>query len=471
MKEITLISKTLFDDNKNNIVSRITEEGPYYTSYPTLSIWSEKNNNEVYSNSLLNFYNQYGEKEPVHLYIHIPYCAKLCWYCICNIEVTNSRKKIQYFLDYLYKEINLLAHFIKTNKIKFNITEIHLGGGTPSHLYNDQLSTLLKNLSSIVDFSNLLELTMEIDPRTTTKEDLIYYAELGIDRISFGIQDFNPKVQEAINRIQPPELIEAIFDEKVRGLFKGVNFDLLYGLPYQTRQTFQDTIKLVNRFKPDRITLLKYAHVPHLRNHMKLIKEETLPDIEDLPYMFMDAVDSFTKHDYEWIGIDNFALKNDDNSKARKSKKLWRTFNGFTPGRTHHMIGLGPTSTSSFGSFYFQSLYDHQDYFKSIDNNQFPIHRGHKLNQDEEIRREAIFSLLCQQEIDFIKLNNKYNIDFQNYFSSELRFLQEQYSRDDVFFMSDDVLSLTTRGRFTIRSICRIFDKYHHQNKYRIVGP
>ena len=460
----------ILEITKADILNRFNESGPYYTSYPTLGHWSKHFKNKEHKNALYDYFTCEGKDAPLHIYLHIPFCAKLCYYCICNIVVTNNREKIQYFLNYLLKEIDLLREFCNENGIKPNIKEIHFGGGTPSHLYNDQFTQLVDKLRTLVDFKTLDEVTMKIDPRTTTKENLHHFAALGVTRISFGVQDFDPKVQEAINRVQPPEMIDALLTPETRALFSGVNFDLLYGLPYQTRETFSNTIKLVNKFYPERITLLKYAHAPEIRKHMMMIKEMNLPKVDQLPLMFFDSVESLLEQGYVWVGIDNFAKPTDDLAIAAQKKTTWRTFNGFTPGRTNNMIGLGPTSTAAFGSYYSQSAYELNEYYEAIDTGQFPIIRGYKLDQDDLIRRDVIFGLLCAQKVDFGKLGEKYGVNGPEYFRKELEKLNDNFKTNSVVTISNDVVEVTNRGRFLIRTLCKIFDKFN-EGQYKMTGP
>ena len=459
------------NENRDGILSEITAEGPYYTSYPTLGLWDQNHGHGTYVEAMKDLFLGNGAKTPIELYIHIPFCAKLCWYCICNIKVSNNRQRIQQFVDYLLREIDLLESFFEQNSVDPNITEIHLGGGTPSHLDNKQMDQLVDKLSNIVDVKALDEFAMEIDPRTTTRENLHYYSSLGVSRISFGIQDFDARVQAAINRVQPPEMIDDLLPHNIRKEFDGINFDLLYGLPLQDRETFRNTVELVKKFHPERVTLLKYAHIPDIRKHMKMIEEEDLPSNDQLPLMFVDAVESFVDYDYEWIGIDNFAKKNDALGIAAQKRKVWRTFNGFTPGRTHNIIGLGPTTTVNFANYYFQSVYDLVDYRSAIDMGEFPIHRGYILSQDEVIRRSVIFEILCQQQVDFNHIDKIYQITSSDYFEYEIDCLKKEYLRDGKITFENNIMSLTTVGRFLIRGICRVFDKHHRNRDYKVLGP
>ena len=453
------------------LLKKFIEPGPYYTSYPSLSAWTYKYNSVTYINALRDFYKENGHDVPIHLYVHIPFCAKLCWYCICNISISNDREKIQNFLNFLLLEIGMLKQFFNENKIKPNIKEIHLGGGTPSHLDDDQFSQLVDAISEMVNISSLDEFAMEIDPRTTNHKSLRHFASKGVKRISFGVQDFDENVQKAINRVQPVKMIEDLLTPEIRKLFTGLNFDLLYGLPLQTRETFENTLVQVEKFSPDRITLLKYAHVPEVRKHMNSIKTEDLPPNDDLPHMFLDSVETILGQGYEWVGIDHFAKKTDDLGLAVKDKTIWRNFNGFTPGRTNHLIGLGPTSTGAFGSYYVQNLFELNDYFNSIKEGSFPAFRGYKMSSDDLIRREIIFSLLCNQEVNINEIEVKYDIDFHETFKDELGQLVNDYVKEGLVGMDSEFLKINSQGRFLSRNICRIFDKFTRDKTYFIPGP
>ena len=399
----------------------------WFTSYPSINHWHDGIGHRQYAEALNSF------SGPLHLYLHIPFCKKLCSYCICNVIITNDREKIQHFLDHLCLEIDNLRHY------KPDIRDVHFGGGTPSHLDRKQFSQLCDKLDTLTDLRSLKEVAMEIDPRTVSKDDLAHYASHGINRISFGIQDYDPAVQKAINREQPPEMIDELLE--ARHLFKGVNFDLLYGLPLQTMQTVKNTLQRVLKQRPDRITLLKYCHAPEVRRHMKLINVTDLP-AETQP-MFDYIRDSLMDAGYKWVGLDHFALATD----SLATGPVGRTFNGFTSG-TEEMIGLGPTTTSVFGSLYAQAHYDLQEYYKAVTAGEFPILRGYEMTPDDLDRREVIFSLLCRQWADITGFNREYNI---------LKNMQ------DLCTLDQDILTVTEEGRKRLREICKVFDVKGHK--------
>ena len=453
-----------------NFKDLFNKPGPYYNCYPILGKW--KNYSEMdanYTKALIN-YLKTNQENPISIYLHIPYCAKLCYYCCCRLHVSNNREIINSFVKALIKEINLFNDLLEENNIRINVKDIHFGGGTPSHLTVFEIEEIIQNLKKFISFDNLNEFSMEIDPRIIDPKNFQIYSKLGVDRISFGVQDFDPVVQKKINREQPFELIEKLMRENLTKYFKGVNFDLLYGLPSQTKETFSNTIELTKKLSPERITLIRYAHIPNKVKHMKMIKEEDLPDQNDLPIIFMDSTKKLIEAGYEWVGIDHFAKKNDELSIAKKNGKVYRNFGGETPGYTKDMISLGPTSTSGFGNYYFQNTYNLKEYKEIVNSGKFPISRGYVLNKDDIIRRECNFSLQCNQVLDINYISEKYKIDFKNYFKKEIQQLAKKQDLG-MLNLNNDYIKVTTYGRYFVRHICQIFDTFFDYNKeYEIHG-
>lgn len=458
-------------DINGNLSNRFNESGPYYTSYPSLGRWSTDFTHAAYVDALPGFLEESG-RLPLHLYVHIPFCAKLCYYCICNIQISNDYDTKQRFVDDLCREVDMLCELFAARKVTPNIKEIHLGGGTPSHLSNEQFAQILQKLRNLVNLETLCEFAMEIDPRTTTREKLQFYSSHGIDRISFGIQDFDPNVQKAINRVQPPEMIDELLTPQVREGFDSINFDLLFGLPLQTLKTFERTVGLVKSLSPDRVTLLKYAHAPEIKKHMKLIDAETLPAPTEFPLMFSDTVQSFTAAGYDWVGIDHFAKPSDKLAEAAREKRVWRNFGGFTPGRTRNLIGLGPSATCAVGRHYFQSVYGTNEYSKAIASGQFPIARGFEMSADDVLRREVIFRIICHGCLDYDEIESDFDICFRDYFHSELLSLSN-FEEDGILEVDASSFELTPLGRFFARNVAKVFDRFlqNDRNLYQISGP
>ena len=453
----------------DSFISLFNKPGPYYSSYPVLGEWKNIQKNIDYINALKTFFKN-DPNRPLYLYLHIPYCAKLCYYCSCRIHISNKRETINSFVMSLLKEINMLNNFFKENNISPNFKEVHLGGGTPSHLTTDEIKLIVDGLNQFVNIKKLKEFSMEIDPRTVNFDDFDDYASFGVDRISFGVQDFDKNVQEKINRIQPFKLIEKIIKQEIQKKFKGVNFDLLYGLPGQTMETFRETIRLTKLLSPERITLIKYAHIPNIRKHMRMIKDSDLPSEKDLPVMFVESTEALIEAGYSWVGIDHFAKNNDELAIAKKNKKVYRNFGGETPGFTKDIISLGPTSTSSFGENYFQATYSLPEYKNNIENNIFPISKHYKLSRDDVIRRTCNFSLQCNQILDIKSINKKYNINFAEYFKEEIPKIKLLEEKGFLSYNNDFIL-VKTLGRYFIRHICQIFDTFLDDDaSYQIHG-
>ena len=464
-------SKNMIDPAVINedFISLFNKPGPFYSSYPTLGEWKPKPDNFDHEKSLTDYFTEYPDN-PLNLYLHIPYCAKLCYYCSCRIHISNNRDVINNFVKLLVKETNMLENFFIKNKIKPNIKEIHLGGGTPSHLSVDELQLIISNLRHFIDFDNLDEFSMEIDPRTVNFEHFDHYASFGVDRISFGVQDFDPEVQKKINRVQPFELIENLMIKEIRKKFKGVNFDLLYGLPGQTLETFRKTIGLTKQLYPERITLIKYAHIPEKRKHMKMINTSDFPSQKDLSYMFVESAKSLIEGGYTWVGIDHFAKKDDQLAIAKEKGTVYRNFGGETPGFTKDIICLGPTSTFAFGKYYAQSTYDLHEYREKVENGIFPIAKSYVLNDNDLIRRECNFELQCNQLLDIKKVEKKYKIDFNAYFDLEIQKLKEFESNGFLIFNNNKII-ITTLGRYFVRHICQVFDTFLEENSaYKVHG-
>ncbi len=453
-----------------DLVEKYNVSCPYYTSYPTLSEWSGNFTSRDFIAGLNSLCTE-NREIPVLLYIHFPFCKKRCYFCICNSIITHDREKIREFLSYLFREIDLLNAFFEKHSYRPNIKRIHLGGGSPSFMDIEEFGLLIEKLKTMIDFNNLDEFATEVDSGTITQEKLVYYHEKGVNRISFGIQDFEPKVQKAVNRVHSPELIEGLLSPEIRGYFKSINFDLLYGLPLQSRESFSNTIEIIKKLSPERITLLKYAHVPDRRKHQKLIKESDLPDNFEKTRIFAEAVCNLTNSGYELIGIDHFAKPTDSLVAGIRSSTLWRNFNGFADGGTHYIIGLGPTSTHGFINYYAQNVYSLDEYYWCIDNREFPILRGYKLSMDDLIRRDVINEILCYHSLECSGIESKYNINFGEYFQQEIE-SSEDLVRDGMLDISNGKITVTELGKIFIPHVCKIFDYYLQGNKtYKITGP
>lgn len=444
------------------LVEKYDVPGPFYTSYPAVSCWTGDFKNAKYREALIEVFSK-EPNQPVSLYVHFPFCEKLCYYCCCTASITKNRDKIRHFLEYLMKELRMFSEFLKAHDIRLAIKELHLGGGSPSYMEKDEIKELVDVIKTFAPIENLSEFIIEIDVRNVDADKMRFYQTLGVNRISLGIQDFDPVVQEKVNRVQPLELVREMLAPEIRSLYPSLNFDLIYGLPRQTRASFRDTVEKVAEFMPDRVSVYSYGHKPSVFKHMEMIKESDLPDIFQKAMINLDATERLLALGYEKIGIDHFALKKDVLAKAKNDKTLNRLFNGYTPGRTRHLLGFGPASTSSFGEFYSQNRYSHEEYFAELDSGEFPIFRGFKLSDDDVIRRDVINRILTVSQVNIPEIEEKYGIKFSEYFSDAYFSLAEMAS-DGLIKVTWDMITVTELGTYFFRNICIPFDKYRGLN-------
>lgn len=442
--------------NKYNVV------GPYYTSYPTVGEWSGTFSHDDYLCALKNLFT---EKKEISLYIHIPFCPKLCYYCICYTVITKDREKIRKFLSFLFREIDLFFDFLEKHSFDIKVKEIHIGGGSPSYLDEKDFDLLIEKLQTKCNLKEIDEFRLEIDVRTVTRDKLKHYHEKGINRISLGIQDYDPNVQKAINRVHSPAIVEELLSPEIRKYFKSINFDLIYGLPLQSRTTFRNTIETVKTLSPDRIALFNCCHTPERYEHQTLIKDSDIPSNFEKTMIFIESALNLLENGYEHIGIDHFAKPADDLSKAAQNKTLKRIFNGYTIGDLNTVIGIGPSSLSCLNNYYSQNIYSLSEYYETISQNKFPILRGIKLSTDDLVRRDIMDEILCNFSLDFRNIGKKYNLDYKKYFEKEINTFC-QFINDGLMEFCDDILNVTPLGKLFVRNICMVFDNYLTTSQY-----
>jgi oxygen-independent coproporphyrinogen III oxidase len=447
-----------FENLLESLSKKYTKSGPYYTSYPSVGQWSKDCNATDYETALDNLFLN-NKDVPLALYLHYPFCPELCSYCCCYVVISKDQERMKSFSKYLLDEVDIFIEYFRKKGITPNIKEIHLGGGSPNVMDKTEFIQLVSKLEELVDISSLDQFALEIDVRSVDREKAIFFHEMGINRISFGVQDFNPEVQKAVNRVQPKELIERLLAPDIRGRFQSVNFDIMWGLPKQTRQSFRKTIQTLKEFSPDRITLLHYGHYPEVYKHQTLINHSDIPSESEKTMMNFEAIKDLEANGYEQIGLDHFAKKGDELVQWKKDKALNRGFIGY-PGKTPDLIGMGPSGLSSIGNnFYSQNVYGLQDYFNAIETKTFPILRGYALDPDLVIRREVINKIINYSSLDFEEIEEKFDIDFNNYFESELESLKELIE-DGLLELSEKKLKTTPIGKFFVRHICMMFDRF-----------
>lgn len=437
-----------------------------YTEYPHKSFWSPQLGDEGYRSALLELLKNKHDV-PLLLYVHILYCTQLCWFCTCHIDKATKDYNLRLkYLEMLFKEMELLKTFLEQNSLKPNFREIHLGGGSPTDLKIPEFNRLIEKIELLVNIKELDEFSIEIDPRHTTREMLRYYREKGINRISMGIQDFDPKVQKAINRTQPIELVENLMGQETVKLFpNGVNFDIICGLPHQTTETIRKTMQECVRLGPDRICL-NYLHLaPEFAKHQNIMfdgkyeRPDRLPNYYERKELFVTAMETLIDGGYIRTGYDHFAKPSDAVAKAMAEGKMRWNALGVTSGRYADIIGVGVHSYSTIGNYYFQNYYDLRKYQELLDQGQFPIFRGHKQSRDDLIRRDVIQTLRSFFSIDFKSVDLKYGIVFEDYFKSELAGL-ESFIADELVEIKDRAVIITEKGHQFANTVCYVFDNY-----------
>ena len=433
-----------------------------YTEYPTKAHWGEDFSHEEYKKSLSSWLKKNSEK-PIMFYIHTPFCEQLCWFCLCSKEITQDYSKVEdYLYNYLFKEIELLFNFLNKEGIELNVREIYFGGGSPTYYKNKEFKALIDNLKNRFDFSKIGDISIEIDPRRVDEEKLLFYNSCGVNRLSFGIQEFDLNVQKRINRIQPPELMHKLLSKKIRETYPAFNFDLLIGLPGQTKETVKKTISEVIKLKPTQLQTLLMHYKPGTRKYMiNMLRDGPLPDFYDRKIFYSIIEDQLLKNGYEKTGYEMFALKGDPISKAVKEKKALYASLGTQKGEATNFIAIGSSCHVNLGNeYYFQNFYEQNKYRDALNNNQLPIYRGMKLNQDDKIRQELVKTLRTYFEIDFQYFSEKYNINFRDYFKAEIEDLEELKS-DKLLTVNENNIKMTELGIHFSPIIANKFDKYN----------
>jgi oxygen-independent coproporphyrinogen III oxidase len=428
--------------------------GPRYTSYPTAPEWSPAVNASIYTAKL----QAVGEGfKTLSVYIHLPFCEQLCYFCACNKVIRPKEEKVgNEYLDFLFKEIDLVVKQIGRRK---QVKQLHWGGGTPTYLNEVQSSRLFEKLAQAFDIDKNGEIAIEIDPRTVTFEKLKHLRGLGFNRVSMGVQDFDPKVQDDINRIQPFEQVKQVNDWCRQLGFSSVNFDLIYGLPYQTRVTFGKTVDQVISLRPDRIALYSFAYVPWLSKPQNKFNLDAVPVHDEKLDIFIQSRDKLVAGGYLAIAMDHFALKTDDMAKAFEEGKLHRNFMGYTLKPADEFLGLGVSAIGYLENTYVQNVKVLPDYYERLNKGELPIERGKELSDDDRMRQWVINSLMCSFKIDKQAFFEEFDVDFGDYFADEALHLT-QCAEDGLISQNRESIIVTDLGRIFIRNVCMGFDSY-----------
>lgn len=444
-----------------DLIQRYDTTGPRYTSYPT-AVQFHEGFDEAQYRIRARAANDEAKPRPLSVYFHIPFCATVCYYCACNKIVTRNRAHAVAYVDHLRREIELQAQLFGRERA---VEQLHWGGGTPTFLNQGQMRALMRSTArhfKLLD-GDRGEYSIEIDPRTVNEQTMVLLREFGFNRTSLGVQDFDPDVQKAVNRIQSEEQTLAVMDAARRHGFKSINVDLIYGLPLQTVDSFSRTLEKIIVASPDRLSVFNYAHLPQRFKVQRQINEADLPTAEEKLKILQLTVELLTEAGYVYIGMDHFAKPDDELAVAQRNGTLWRNFQGYSTHGNCDLIGMGMTAIGMIGDSYAQNVHAVEDYYQRIDAGRLPVYRGVELTKDDRLRREIIMQLICHFALDIPRLEEKWQIKFMDYFAAECQGL-EGMVLDGLIALEGGVLSVRPAGRLLIRNICMVFDQYLHKD-------
>ncbi|WP_219997462.1 oxygen-independent coproporphyrinogen III oxidase [Frischella perrara] len=433
-----------------DLIQKYNYSGPRYTSYPTALEFNEQFNEQDFLTSV----TLYPEK-PLSIYVHIPFCHKLCYFCGCNKMVTRQHHKVTKYLEALKQEIINRAPLFK-NKI---VTQMHWGGGTPTYLNDEEIGWLIDVLKDNFQFANNIEQSIEIDPREITPKTIDHLALVGFNRLSMGIQDFNQEIQTLINREQDENLIANLIKQARKRDFASISLDLIYGLPKQTVESFTDTLNKVIALSPDRLSVFNYAHLPTRFAAQRKIKDADLPGAIEKLKILQNSIEQLTQAGYTFIGMDHFAKPTDELAIAQQQGILHRNFQGYTTHGDADLLGLGVSAISMLGDSYAQNQKDLQIYQSEVQKKGNALWKGFTLNQDDKIRRDVIKQLICHFNLNKTPIENRYQIKFDDYFAEDLQLLAPLV-KDGLVENKADSLIVSAKGQMLIRNICMCFDIY-----------
>jgi oxygen-independent coproporphyrinogen-3 oxidase len=433
---------------------RFDKPGPRYTSYPTADRFVEAFDAAAYGRWLAE--PGAGGVRPLSLYIHIPFCNTVCYYCGCNRIATRDRSKADEYLGFLEREIDLVAARLAGSR---RVEQLHLGGGTPTFLTAEQLRRVMVLVRARFALVPGAEISIEIDPRTASPEKIRVLGELGFNRLSIGVQDFDPQVQEAVHRVQSFETTrDAVVAARACG-FSSVNLDLIYGLPLQTSARFAATLDRVLSLDPDRIALYHYAHLPQRFKAQRRIDAAALPSPQEKLGILVDAIRRLCAAGYDYVGMDHFAKTGDELARARRQGRLHRNFQGYSTRPDTDLIGLGVSAISKVGPTYAQNARSLEDYYECLRNNALPTQRGIQLTADDLVRRAVIMALMCQFAVAKESIATAHLVDFDTVFATELAALAP-FEQAGLVHCGKDWISVTPKGRLLVRALATVFDRY-----------
>lgn len=432
---------------------KYSKPGPRYTSYPTAPEFSE-----IFTqDDLKEFYKNQSDDRPLSLYIHMPFCRSACYFCGCNTIFTSKEDKKTRYIEYLKKELNILKNHLNTKRV---VTQMHFGGGTPTFFSPSQLEVVITAIKEIFpNFSPDAEISCEVDPRYFTVEHMNVLKAGGCNRLSFGVQDLDEEVQKTIHRIQPFELTQNVIKIAREAGIHSINTDLIYGLPYQTRESFKKTLEQMITLNTDRFAVFNYAHVPWLMKTMRKFDETTFPKPEVKLEMLKDTIDFFTSNGYKMVGMDHFAKPEDELFKAIEKGELHRNFQGYTTKGGADLIGIGLTSIGNGVDYYAQNFKELEPWENAIDNGDLPVYKGYRLSDDDILRQFVIMELMSNFSLNIKRVEEEFKINFKEYFDDAIKALKE-FEDAQLLKITDNKIEVSQTGSMLIRNICMPFDAY-----------
>ncbi|MGB5166310.1 MAG: oxygen-independent coproporphyrinogen III oxidase [Woeseiaceae bacterium] len=443
-----------------DLIVKYGGRGPRYTSYPTALQFNESLTVDDYQQRVLDS-NDSGV--PLSLYVHIPFCHSLCYYCGCNKIITRNEERVQKYMGNLYREIALQSKLISPDR---KVEQLHFGGGTPTYLDADQLRHLMQELGKAFNFdsSDHREFSIEVDPRTVDADSIRVLAELGFNRLSLGIQDFEPDVQKAVNRIQTAEQVRELTDAARAAGFGSISYDLIYGLPLQTADSFNRTLDEVIELRPNRLAVYNYAHLPQRFKGQRMINDLDIPLPETKLAILKNTIERLCSAGYIYIGMDHFALPDDELVQARRNSTLQRNFQGYSTHRQCDLVSLGVSGIGNIGNMFAQNSLTTMEYEDILERGELPIRKGIVVDRDDQIRAAVIQALMCYDSVNFDAIGKQEGIDFRDYFAKEIERLAP-LAADDLIELDNDGVTITPQGRLLLRSIAMVFDRYIDQKE------
>lgn len=445
--------------NIQPLLEKFDTSGPRYTSYPTAP---QFHTDITYNDWEIALQKSNKSNKNISLYFHIPFCQSLCFFCGCNMQVTRNQALVENYLIHLFIEMEMIAGKLDSSK---TISQIHFGGGTPNFLNPNQILLLGEKINSLFNLSNKVEFSCEIDPRTISINHVEALVGIGVNRISIGIQDFDRDVQESVNRVNSYSQVKKVQSWFTKFGIDKFNFDLIYGLPLQSLNSFSKTLSQVIELNPSRIASYNFAYLPWLKPHHKLINEDDLPPAKTKIKLLELIIQTLSQNGYTYIGMDHFAKNDDELIIAQQNGTLQRNFQGYSTQKETDLFAFGVSSISSFGGAFFQNFKEISSYNSNLESSLLPIEKGYICSTNDKLIQNVISSLMCNLEIDFQKFSQKHNVDFTSIFDNELAVLASEFEGDSLIEISPQKLSISKVGRLFVRNIVMIFDQYIKTDK------